>query len=341
MTAGKKNKKVGVQDIADILHVSVSTVSRALNDHPRISREMKEKVRQTASRIGYYPGIPELMHPEKTEAVAVLVPALKNALYQEIVSGITDYFNRFDYQTFVIDTRGDDERTSSFFKTFRKYGISGIVHFISNRHLQNEFYSVLQRENFPVVSVFEPDVPENISMVLPDMFQGVSKILESLKSFQIKRIALLLENDDKPEDFQLLSAFNLALDLSGLDKRQSHVHYFSHESPDFAKKVIGLMQSKNRPEALLVKGTLSAATVLRILEKEGFSVPKDFLLIAIGVEEFPDLTYNLSLLKIPGYQMGYQAAEILLEQINNPSFEKKDVVLPVNFLLKGSAMRIK
>jgi LacI family transcriptional regulator len=341
MTAGKKNKKVGIQDIADLLQVSVSTVSRALNDHPRISREMKEKVRLAASRLGYFPGIPELMNPEKTEAIAVLVPSLKNALYHEIVSGIVDYLDRYDYQTFVIDTKEDDERALSFFKTFRKYGISGIVHFISNRHLHKEFYSVLQQEKVPVVSVFEPDIPEGVSMVLPDMYQGISKIIESLKTFRIKRTALLLESNNKPEDFQLLSAFHMALDLSGINKDLSPVYYFSQESPEFIKKITALIhRGKDRPEALLVKGTLSAATVLKIIEKEGFSVPEDFLVIAIGVEEFPGLTSSLSLLKIPSYNMGQEAARLLMDEIKHPGKKSQKNILPVQFIMKSSSIRI-
>ena len=86
MKTNNKNEKVRAQDIAKILKVSASTVSRALNDHPRISKETKERVKQVASRLGYFTGIPELMNLEKAEAVVVMVPSIDSNLYREVVS---------------------------------------------------------------------------------------------------------------------------------------------------------------------------------------------------------------------------------------------------------------
>ena len=341
MKAGKKKEKIGIQDIAKELKISASTVSRALNDPPHISKKTKGKVKQVASRLGYHPGMPELLNPEKIEVVVVLVPSLENSLYREIVSGISDFLNENNYQTFVFDTNGDDRRVNTFFKTHRKYGVSGIIHLISNRNIPEDYYADLQGDAIPLVTVFGPDTDTGINSVLPDMFQGVFKIVKYLRTLGVKNISLLLEDENKPEDFQLVSSFEMALEMLDGNKTFPMVEYIDRNGESFINKVTAMLHSQEKPQSLLVKDTLSAAVVSRLAEKMKIKIPEDILLIAIGAEEYPGLTDNLSLLKLPGYEMGYESAEMLLEQIRNPEMEKRTVIKPVDFILKGSAIRLK
>ncbi len=341
MKAGKKKEKIGIQDIARELKISASTVSRALNDHPRISGKTKEKVKQAASHLGYHPGVPELMNPEKIEVVVVLVSSLGNSLYREIVSGITNFLNKNNYQTFVVDTKGDDKRACTFFKTYRKYGISGIIHLISNKNLPGDYYSVIQSDAMPLVTVFEPDTDTGMSSVLPDMFHGVFKIVKYLMALGVKNISLLLEDENKPEDFQLVTSFQMVLEMLNDSKILPVVEYVDRGGEAFAKKVAAILHRQKKPQSMLVKDILSAVEVSRLAEKMKIKIPEDLLLIAVGADEYPVLTDNLSLLKLPGYDMGYEAAEILLEQIQNPETEKKTVIKPIDFILKGSAIRLR
>ncbi len=342
MKAEKKKKKIGIQDIAKVLNVSASTVSRALNGNPHISDGTKEKVKVAASRLGYHPGIPELMFPEKAEAVVVFVPSLKDNSYIETVSGITNFMNENKYHTFVVDTQGSDDNVNSFFNNYKKFGISGIIHIISDRNLPEDFYSVIQSDSMPLVTVFEPDSEMGISSVLPDMFQGMFKIVKYFKTLDVNRVALILDNDNRPEDFQIESSFEMALDTLGMKESISSSVMFANRRWDlFAEEIRHLLTAKDRPQALLVKGTLAAMETLKIAEKLDMKVPDDFMLIVIGTNHFLNMTRNLSLLRFPAYEMGYEAAEMLIRQIQNIDNERKTAVKPVNFILKGSAIRMK
>jgi DNA-binding LacI/PurR family transcriptional regulator len=92
---------------------------------------------------------------------------------------------------------------------------------------------------------------------------------------------------------------------------------------------------------LIIKDTFSALAVYSLTEKMGIRIPEDFLLIAIGSDfQMENIASNLSLLKMPGFTMGNEAAEILFDQIQNPLEEKKSAIIPVNFILKSSSIRI-
>jgi len=341
--AGKKKKKIGIQDIANVLNISASTVSRALNGNPHISDVTKEKVKVAASRLGYHPGIPELMSPEKAEAIVVFVPSLKDNLYIETVLGITNFMNKNKYHTFIVDTQGSDDNVNSFFDNYKKFGISGMIHILSERNLPEDFYSLIQNDTMPLVTVFKPDTELGISSVLPDIFQGVSKIVRYLRTLKISRVALILDDNSRPEDFQIASSFEMALDTLGMKEHISTSVMFTADRrrEPLAGEIRHLLTAKDRPQALLVKGARATMETLKIAEKLDMKVPDDFILIEIGTSHFLNMTGNLSLLRLPAYEMGYEAAEILIRQIQNTDNDQKTAVKPVSFILKGSAIRIK
>ena len=335
-------EKVRVEDIARVLNISASTVSRALNDHPRISKETKEKVKQLASRMGYRPGIPELTNPEKTEAIVVLVPNLENELYRGLLAGLTEYLEKESFQTFVVNTNGDEGRVDAFFKSYKKYGISGIVHFICNRNISSGFYSVPLKDALPLVSVFEPDKAVDVSSVLPDMFQGISKIVRYLKSVKVSRVALLLEDEMRPEDFQIFSTFESAFEIEGMNGDDLSVHYLDRAVASFVKNVELILKGKNRPQAILVKGGYTVVEIVNLCGRLKLKIPEDILLIAITADSNSSaLTSNLSMLKLPAYEMGYKAAQLIMDQIHDVDAGKKTAIKPASFILKGSAIRMK
>jgi LacI family transcriptional regulator len=339
---GKVKTKIRVQDIAKVLNISASTVSRALNDHPRISKDTKDKVKLAASRLGYQSGLPQLMNPEKAEAVVVLLPSLEHSIYREVLSGVTDYLHENAFQTFVVDTRCDDEQAHSFFQSYKKYGISGIIHLISNKKIPGDFYALPLKEGLPLVTVCEPEAATGVSSVMPDLFEGLYKIGQYLKSLEITKLALLLEDENKPEDCQIVSSLTSVLEALKMDDAGLSLFYLGKEGMWPVKEIEALLTGTERPQALLVKGTYSASEVLHITKRLGLNIPDDLLLIAMDADSgAPGTTTNLSLLKFPAYEMGYAAAEMIIDQIQHPDTERKTEIKPVQFILKGSAIRMK
>ncbi len=341
MKSPKKKEKVGIQDIAEYLNISASTVSRALNNHPRISKETKDLVMSAAIKLGYKPAIPELMAPEKAEAVAVLLPSLNNVIYRDILSGINNFFKTKNYHTFIIDTGGDEEKERLFFETHKKYGISGVIHLTSNKNTNKDFYGSLISSKLPLVTICRPNFDINVSSILPDVYQGFEKVVNFFNSVGVNRALLILENKSNPLDNQLAVSFKEAVASGSNPKLKTGIKFIEKaDYIDFGKRIKEVLEDKNRPEAILVKDTFSALEVYNIAEKSGVKIPEDILLIAIGSNyTVENLTSNLSIIKIPGNDMGTEAATLLYEQMTNPYAEKKSSIIPVNFILKKSSMR--
>jgi LacI family transcriptional regulator len=338
--ADNKKEKVGVQDIADILNISASTVSRALNDHPRISRETKDKVWQVAKRLGYFSGIPEFSSPTKSDAVTILVPSLRSAFYIEVIEGIRDHFEKNGFNVFVLDTRNDDAKAADFFKKYKNYGTSGVIHIVCNRNIPAGFYSIPLSEALPVVSILEAEHDLGVSSVLPDMFHGIYNSLEHLKLTGIKRISLLLEHEACPLDHQIVSSFKSAMETVFGSAGSLSVFYSDRDEKNLKRITSSAINSKTRPEVMFVKDMTTAFVVNNEFSRAGINVPGDVMLITIDtVSGVKQLSNNMSILKLPAYDMGQKAAEMLSRQIQEPLSDKKMAVITSNFILKGSTMR--
>ena len=337
--ADNKKEKVGVQDIADILNISASTVSRALNDHPRISRDTKDKVWQVARRLGYFSGMPEYTPPEKSDAVTVLVPSLRSSFYREVVEGIEDYFDKKGFDVFIVNTRNDNGKAAGFFSKYKSYGISGVIHIVCDKTV-SDLYKVPLAEALPVVTVLEPDKNTGVSSVLPDLYHGIYNSLKHLYATGLKRITLLLEDENSPLDYQIVNSFASAMESVYGSSGDLTVFYTGGNEKGVKSFTNTLLGGKSRPEAIFIKDIHSAFGVENDLGRAGINVPGDVLLITIdtasGVKQ---LSSNMSILKLPAYEMGQKAAGMLLTRIKDPRSDKKVAVVPANFVLKGSAMR--
>ncbi len=341
MKSGTKKEKIGVQDIAEALNISASTVSRALNDHPRISTETKIRVKQTAARLGYNRKFPEEVTVQQGDVIALIVPSLDDDFYRGIAEGIGVFFKENGFHTFIVNTLNDKEYKKNFYNNFRKYGISGIVDVVSDKNVVPADFDIIKKEALPFVMVCEPDENTLFSVVLPDMYPGVQKIVDYLESLKIKSVALILEDKNRTEDYYILNSLKSAIDSTEREKIELSVHYPVFKGENFIKEVETILKKKNRPQVLLVKNIYHATEVLLLASRMGVDIPGDVLLIAVGVDNKTGaLAPNLSLLKLPAYEMGYEAGKLLFYQIKNFDTEKKLSVLPSEFILKNSAIRI-
>lgn len=334
----EKHNKVRVKDIAEVLNISISSVSRALNNHPRISQKTKDRVKEVASELGYNPMAAELMIPDKTKAIIVMLPSLEDELYRTIARGISTVINSSGYEAFIVDLYQRDENVVSILENYKRYGISGIIHIIGNREKAKTFYTLPKKDTLPFVTIFEPDIETELSSVMPDLYEGAWKVTNHLNSNGIGRVALILEDKNRPDDYQIASSFETIMAASS----QYHLSVFYANDTSLQTTIASLLEGKNKPEAILVKNQLLARKVEEIASHINLNIPNDLFLIAVGTDSTThDFPPNLCLLKLPAFSMGAKAAEMLLGQITTASAKRETVVMPVHFILKGSAIRVK
>src|SRR6476659_1535256 len=106
-----KQKPVTIKEIAKRLNVSVSTISRALHDHPSIGREMRQQVQKLAKELKYEPNQAAISFKQgKTFTIGVILPQLSESFFSMAISGIEDFAKTKKYNV-LLGQSHDDEQT--------------------------------------------------------------------------------------------------------------------------------------------------------------------------------------------------------------------------------------
>ena len=147
-----KIANVTIKDIARLLDISPSTVSRALKDHPDISKATIEKVKQLAKEMHYRPNpIALSLKSRKSNVIGVVVPEIVHYFFSSVISGIENVAQEHGYSVMFSQSSEDFKKEVEVCNTFRNSIIDGLLISVSKTtddytHLQ-EFFD----EGVPVV----------------------------------------------------------------------------------------------------------------------------------------------------------------------------------------------
>ncbi len=122
------SSEVTLKQIAEALGVSAMTVSRALNNRSNVDDKTKERVLKKARSMGYTPNhVAKSLVSRKTYTIGVLIPEITHAFFPEVVRGIEEVTNQFDYQLFLTNANEQFEREKEAIKILRSKRVDGIL----------------------------------------------------------------------------------------------------------------------------------------------------------------------------------------------------------------------
>lgn len=117
-----------LKQLAQILNLAPSTVSRALKGHPDISEETRKRVREYALRYHYHPNaVARSLRDRRSYLIAVVVPHLTDVYYARVVSGIIGYASDRGYRTLVFESKGFSEKETGICLSLQKSGVEGVI----------------------------------------------------------------------------------------------------------------------------------------------------------------------------------------------------------------------
>jgi len=340
----RKKKSVGVQDIARKLNISASTVSRALNDHPKIRRETKEKVLDAAIKMGYNPAVPGLMLPDKNDIIALVVPDLNKVFYRKIIDGARDALLMNALDLIVIVTKDNEEITERLPENYLKMNLRGLIYVVSSKSNPLSALNSLYKNNIPCVFINRIQKEFPFTYVIPDVFQGAYDLTIHMIESGCRTLALFAENPDDLIDTALADGFHSALAEQGIEITKHDVFFIS---PDYKHKqeittqLTAMLYENSLPDGLLASSPETAHIMLNFLNENGLHVPADIFLAVVGEDQYTLLLKpSLSGLVLPGNKLGQTAANELLKQFKDIDYQKRTIIQPVKFIIKNSTLKL-
>lgn len=328
---------VTIKDIAAELNIAPSTVSRALKDHPDISPETKKLVNQLAEKWNYRPNpIALSLKGGSTNTLGVIVPEIVHYFFSTVISGIEDYANIKGYNVIVCQSKESYEGEVASLRTLINSRADGILVSIAKLSRNMEHFHELRRKDIPVV--FFDRVCEEVESdkVTVDDEEGSYNAVKHMILEGRKRIVhlsgppnLLIAKARIDGYIRALNEFRIPVSEENIVKCDVR------EEADWI--IPSLLRRNPRPDAFFAVNDFTAAQTLKIVKKNGFTVPGDISIVGFTNGQLAGLTDpGLTSVDQHGYEMGQESARLLIERIKDPSRPYQRRVIRTELIIRGS-----
>jgi LacI family transcriptional regulator len=326
-----------LRDVARIAGVHPGTVSRALNPATEalVRDETVERVRQVAEELGYRPNpLARGLKTNRSFTIGVIVPDIQNPLFPPIIRGIDDRLGEAGYTPLIANTDNDPVRERIDFQAMRARAVDGFV--TATARLDHELLDEFADLGIPLVLVNRRVEDGSLPSATADDGAGVRSAVEHLVALGHTRIAHLAGPQDVSTGRQRLEGFRAAMEAAGLDPSLVRVARAFTE-PEGARLCDALLADAGDVTAIVAGNDLMALGCYDVFAARGIDCPGD-----VSVAGFNDMPFAgrfappLTTVRIPHYEIGVAAAQLLLDLLQDGYDGKNDVVLPVELVARGS-----
>jgi len=310
------SSQVTIKDIAKALSISASTVSRALKDHPDISRETKDAVNDLAKKLHYKPNAVALsLKSSKTNTIGVIIPQLVHFFFSSVISGIEDVAYDAGYNVMICQSNEKYDREIINAQALQSNRVEGALISISKESADFNHLLMLEESGIPLVFFDRvPDGFDSDSVIIDDQKAAYNAVCHLIES-GCKQIAHLAAPASLGIGKYRLEGYKQALKEYNLPYIDDYV--IVADSFDLAAVATRkLIQLPSPPDGIFAVNDLTAVGVMKTLQKMGITIPDKVAVMGFSAGSYSDITTpTLSSVDQHGYEMGIKAATVLLERI--------------------------
>ncbi|MFV0553598.1 MAG: LacI family DNA-binding transcriptional regulator [Mangrovibacterium sp.] len=339
-----KHNNVTIHDLAKELKISASTVSRALNDNPRISEKTKTMIKDKALQMGYQPNVmASNLRNSKSNTIGIVVPLINRHFFSSFISGVEDVAFKLGYSVIISQSKDLLANEKQILQSMYSNRVDGIIASISMQTDEFEHFDLFAANETPIV-FFDRVVPSmKAHKIVVDDFNVGFTATQHLIEQGYQRIAHLAGPTVLHTYSDRMAGYKAALAQNGMELNEDYIIYNRLTRIDGQDAIKQLLALPTPPDAVFCGNDTSALSMLSHLKEQGICVPQEFGLIGFSDEPASALvTPSISTLKQPAYEMGEKAAELLIREIESKqiSAEHQTIVVPTELIVRESSKRI-
>lgn len=339
----KNKEKVTIYDISKKLGISAATVSRALNNNPKISEKTRKLVAKTAAEMNYKQNrLAQALKKGRTNNVGVIVPYINRSFFSSVIRGIEEELTPQGYHIIICQSHEEVENEAEQLNALLNTQIDGIFMSVSKTTQDTEHIKKAQEEGTPVVFFDRKiDVPGVSSVVLDDYKAGYIATEHLIKE-GCGRIAHLSGDINLEIYKNRFEGYKAALKDNKIKFNPEYVIQTSSKIESGMQAVEELWQLKEKPDAIFSAGDYAALGAIQELKSRKIKIPEEVCVVGFSNEPFTKyMELPITSMDQTPLVMGKIAAQVFLEQVKEKkslSIEKK-VVLPPELFIRESSSR--
>jgi len=328
-----------LEDIAKKSGVSRSTVSRVINDHPNVSKKVRERVQEVISQTGFQPhAAARTLVSNHSWTCGLILPRTINSFftdpyYPSLIQGIAQACSKQDY-TFSLFLMGDKEDEEKMFSRVSRRGFMDGILFQSDQ-IGDMLIDRLVDSGMPLVVLGRPFQENKVSYVDIDNVESVEAAVDYLFQTGHKCIGTITGPLNTTVGIDRKRGYANSLKKNGIEFDESLVveGTFTEESGyQGMKKLL-----PGKPDAIFAASDQMALGAIRAIKEYGLSIPQD--ISVIGYDDFPlpiPPAISLTTIRQPINKFGNEALNLLLDIIKNKYEQPKKVVLKSELIIRES-----
>jgi LacI family transcriptional regulator len=340
------NSSVTLRDIAKALNLSISTISKALNDSHEIGAETKQKVLDYAKAHHYSPNrMAKGLKEGKTRTIGVVVCSLDNNVIAQMLDGIHKASTDKSYQIIIMQSKESEKLETACLELLYAGGVDGILISPAYETINFNYLLSLQKSGIPVV-LFDRLIDQiQTHKVGADNFKGAYEATMHLINNGYRKIAHLNTNTILSIATDRLNGYKQALADSGIEFRPELLRSCNYTgattlNENLEQAIKDYMSLEDKPDAIFTATDLISTKCLVLLNKLGYKIPEDIALIGFTNTDLAEaMNPPMSTVYQPAFEIGQLAAEKLISLIERKNFDEgfETVMLPTQVQVRASS----
>ena len=332
--------QVTIVDIARKLNITPSTVSRALRNHPDVSKKTRQKILALAEELDYHPNtIARSLKNRRTNLIGVVVPQFRHSFFSAVMAGITDVSENAGFTIVVCQSNEEMSREISSIRTLISQSIAGLLISVAKTTSVFHHFESLKKRKIPMVFFDRTWDNPKASKVVVDDYEGAFKAVDFLIKKGYKKIAHIAGPDNLSISRLRLKGYLDALNRYNIPVKDGYIIRGGLNEEDGRREIMTFlhMPAKRRPDAVFAVTDPVAIGAFIKIKESNLRIPEDIALV--GFSDNPEASLidpPLTTVRQPAYELGQEATKILIAQINNPESEPVVKTLHTELIVRRS-----
>jgi LacI family transcriptional regulator len=338
----KKNKLVTINDVARRAETSIFTVSSVINNSSRVSKKLQKRVLEAIEDLNYTPNlVARSLKRKKTLLVGLVISDVEDIFFPGVIKGIEAVFNQTSFNLILCNTENDIEKEKNYLKILIEKRVDGLILFptdTSGNNLKN-FLS----KNIPIVLIDREIKSLNISTVVMDDYNSSFNVTNFLINKGHNRIGIVIFPTTISTGEQRLKGYIDSHRVNNVNIDNDLIKITGFKKEDSYRATEELINLEDKPTALFTANDVMFAGALKAIKNNNLKIPDDISIVTFY--DFNWLKYlnpPMTAVKLPTFEMGKEAAELLLNLVNlNEEKYFRKVMLKTSFVERSSVRDLK
>lgn len=339
-----KKRNTTLKELAKELNLSISTVSRALNDHPDISTDTKKIVKKLAEQMHYAPNLfARGFRSQESHILGVIVPNISHLFTTTILKGILEEAELYGYRVIISESQNNETKQFEMLKTMTQFGVDGILMSLARKTtVLDNILQILNRRPLVLFDKVSDKIP--CTQIVINEEEAAFNAVEHLINLGKKRIAILKETENSFNSEKRYAGYLRALKEYNIIVDEKIILSTEDISIRNGKRLTSILLSlKKRPDAIFAITDNAAIGAIKTLHKFNIKIPGEIAVVGFSNSVNSTIIQpELTTVDQPGDKIGRIAVQYLIKEIENPENDimTKTVELKTSLLVRESSFSV-